>query len=204
MSSIINFLKAAAPVVAPIAGGYFAGRAAKKAADTQAEAGRNALMQYRPYAALGDRAAGILEGQLTPQGLLDTFGPEDFETSPGYQWRMDEGLRALDNRLGAMGLRRSGRAMKEITRFGQGLASDEYARAYDRFNQDLRQRYNMLAGPTQLGSGVAGNTGNVLMDIGNVQAAGNVGATNALTQGVNDAIRNYQLQQIMRRYGYAT
>jgi len=80
-------------------------------------------------------------------GALDrSFTLADFNKDPGYQFRMDEGARGVDASAAARGGVLSGGAMKALERYRQGFASDEYGKAYDRFNNDLTSRYNRLAG----------------------------------------------------------
>jgi hypothetical protein len=70
------------------------------------------------------------------------FGAQDFEQDPGYQFRMEEGLKAVNRGAAAGGGRGGGATMKALARFGQGLASEEYGNAYNRFNQDYQNSYN--------------------------------------------------------------
>ena len=49
----------------------------------------------------------------------------DFYNSPDYQFAYDEGMRATNQSLARQGLSGSGAAMKKLTRFGQGLASQQ-------------------------------------------------------------------------------
>ena len=49
----------------------------------------------------------------------------DFYNSPDYQFAYDEGMRATNQSLARQGLSGSGAAMKRLTRFGQGLASQQ-------------------------------------------------------------------------------
>ena len=54
----------------------------------------------------------------------DRYG--GFYASPGYQFRLDEGGRAVDRSASARGLLLSGAQNKALTRFGQGEASNEF------------------------------------------------------------------------------
>jgi len=54
------------------------------------------------------------------------------EDTAGYQFRMDEGLKALARSQAARRNLFSGRAGKEVLRYSQGLASDEYANEFGR------------------------------------------------------------------------
>jgi len=63
--------------------------------------------------------------------LYDT-GLQDFQGDPGYQFRLQQGEQALGRMAAARGGRGGGRAMKEMAKYSQGLASDEYQRAFGR------------------------------------------------------------------------
>ena len=70
----------------------------------------------------------------------------NFEEDPGYQFRLAEGNRALDRAASAGGRFDSGRAMKDLLRYGQGFASNEFGAASDRFQQDRQNRFGMTTG----------------------------------------------------------
>lgn len=56
---------------------------------------------------------------------------------PGYQFRLDEGLRALNMSASARGTLKTGGALKDAENYGQNLGSQEYANV---FNRDLTQQ----------------------------------------------------------------
>ena len=76
---------------------------------------------------LADRILGISE---------DTFEADDFETDPGYEFRRDEGNRGVLQSAAARGSVQSGAAQKALVGFNQGLASDEYGKAFDRWSNE--------------------------------------------------------------------
>jgi hypothetical protein len=103
---------------------------------------------------------------------------EGFEGSPGYQFRLGEGLKALERSAASRGTLLTGGTLKGLERYGQNLASQEYANEYarrlgetqlglgaqqQRFGQELglgqfglgaqQQRYGQLLGLGQLGLG---------------------------------------------------
>jgi len=140
-----------------IAGGAAAGAqrdAAAQQAATQREQIAENSRQYdqnrtdlAPYREAGYTALKDLTAGTRPGGQFDkTFGLADFNKDPGYQFRMDEGARGVDASAAARGGVLSGGALKALERYRQGFASDEYGKAYDRFNTDLTGRYNRLAG----------------------------------------------------------
>lgn len=139
--------------------------------------------------------------------LLRKFGMNDFQTDPGYQFRMDEGIKGLDRSAAARGGLLSGAALKGINRFSQNFASNEYGNAYNRFNQDQSNKFNRLAsiagiGQTatnqvqQAGQNYATNAGNAMMGAGNAIAAGQVGASNAISGALNN-VSQYNMMNSM-------
>lgn len=60
----------------------------------------------------------------------------NFEADPGYAFRMSEGLKGLERSAAARGGLLSGGAGKALQRYGQGLASQEYGNAFDRFQRE--------------------------------------------------------------------
>lgn len=63
------------------------------------------------------------------QGALGRMtDPNAFKTSPGYNFRLDQGLEATAGNQAVNGLLRSGGALKALNDYGQGMASDEYGK----------------------------------------------------------------------------
>lgn len=60
------------------------------------------------------------------------FDPTMVAESPGYQFRLAEGEKGTERALAAGGRRLSGRGLKELQRFSQGLASTEYGNEWAR------------------------------------------------------------------------
>jgi len=66
-------------------------------------------------------------GEFTPP-----TGQELLEEDPGYQFRLDEGRKAMERSAAARGTLRSGATLKGLIDYGQNTASDEYQKAYNR------------------------------------------------------------------------
>ena len=192
----------------------------KKAAGVQAVAAERALAEtgrryeegkgyISPYAQQGLSDYQNF-GNMVRGGQFD-YKPEDyqdpnfnFEADPGYQFRQQEGNKALLGAASAQGHMLSGATMKAMQKYNQGLASQEYGNAYNRFtgNRDyLRNkytsdrsfgygqqadRYNRFANLANVGYGAAGqlgnmaigqgtDTANIMGQQGNAQAAGIMG-----------------------------
>lgn len=151
---------------------------------------------------------GLSEGGDGNGSLMQRFGADQFQADPGYQFRMDEGMRGVEGSAAARGGLLSGAAMKAIQKYGQGLASQEYGNAYNRYTSDQTNDYNRLAGIVNTGQGATNQltnaaanygqqAGSNMIGAGNAQAAGIVGGANALTGGINQGFNMYQQNQLM-------
>jgi hypothetical protein len=114
--------------------------------------------------------------------LLQSFNPEQLTEDPGYNFRLDEGQKALERRLAAQGKTFSPEAAKALSSYNQGMASQEYGNAYNRYNQNQTNIYNRLAGIagigqqqnaalTQAGQQYAGNVGQTVGSLANAESA---------------------------------
>lgn len=105
-----------------------------------------------PYREAGVSALNLLSQGIQPGGEFNQpFTAQTMMQDPGYQFRVQEGQRALERSQSARGGLLGGRAMREATRYGQEMASNEYANAFNRYQADLSNRFNRLAYPTGLG-----------------------------------------------------
>lgn len=126
--------------------------------------------------------------------LMQRFNNQLFEKDPGYQFRMDEGAKAVEGTAAARGGMLSGAAMKAMERYGQGFASTEYGNAYNRFTNDQNNRFSRLQNMTDTGMRAAGAAGANTMqqgqqavqsasDYAGARASGIMGASNARQSG---------------------
>jgi hypothetical protein len=133
--------------------------------------------KYPQYAQPTQQTSGATPttASTTPQ---DRYG--GFYASPGYQFRLDEGTRALDRSAAARGMLLSGAQVKAQTRYGQGVASDEF--------NSYANRLAAIAGLGQTAnqnvSGAAGqygvNAANAAMNTGYARASGYMGTANTI------------------------
>ena len=198
-----------------LVGAMIGADASKSAAKTQAKSAKDAnkliwdmYQQNRddsmPWLTAGKGAVGQLS-DLTKEGsdYMRGFNMSDFQADPGYQFRMDEGQKALERSAAANGNLNSGATLKALSRYGQDYASNEYNNAYNRWNNDHATTWNRLsslAGMGQTQSAQLGNwgqqtgqvMGNNIIGAGNATAAGKIGAANswngALTNIGNNAM----------------
>lgn len=113
--------------------------------------GKRGLIEYGGLMGLMDdpfNAAAMERYRENPMyvGELDQF-----EASPGYQFRRDEGLKAIERSALSRGMGRSGATLKSLQRYGDGLAADEYNNYYNRVTDSFSNYANRLAGLAGIG-----------------------------------------------------
>jgi len=159
----------------------------------------------QPYNTAGQSAIGNLSSLLQPGGSL-TQGYGSFTTptgvteqnDPGYQFRLQQGLSALQNSAAARGGLLSSGTAKNINDYAQNSASNEYGNVYNRalqtygtnfntFNSNQNNLYNRLAGVSSLGAQAGSSLGGLLQ-----AGAGNIAGINSdtshlLTGDINNA-----------------
>lgn len=141
--------------------------------------------------------------------LLKDFSASDFQTDPGYAFRLSEGQKALDRSAAARGGLFSGETLKANDQYNQNFASNEFSNAYNRFQNNRTTKYNFLsnaAGGGQIaannlssvGAQYGTNIGNTLQqgygNAANARASGYIGAGNAWNgaiSGVGNAVNGY-------------
>jgi hypothetical protein len=140
------------------AAGSVAGSAIQSSATKSAQSSANAAQAAAEERARADLAPYNTAGQHALTATQDAAGLNGqpgydaamagFHTSPGYQFSLDQGLRAVDAGAAASGLLRSGAAIKAEQTFGTGLA-----------DQDFTNYYNRLYNLSNLGENAAAKTG---------------------------------------------
>lgn len=173
---------------------------------------------YQPYYQTGTEANKLLAQRLGIGGdvnapdygeLLRSFSMKDYQQDPGYQFRLQEGLKQLQGKAAARGGALSGATLKGVQGYAQNLASQEYGNAYNRYLEQQQNRYNMLRGQQQTGYQAGGamsdianqyaaNMANLGIGAGNIRAASTLGKANVWSQALGrseqeaqDAIKNY-------------
>ena len=176
-----------------------------QAANTQEQAAREALaLQEKMY----ERQIGLQEpyrqAGLTGQNRLmelmglggdasaagygkyaRDFGMQDYQADPGYAFRLKEGMKQLAGGARAGGGAVSGRTMMGAQDYAQGLASQEYQNAFNRYQTSRANQLQPLGNLMASGQSAASNQG---------AAAGQYGATGGnLLTGAGQAIGAGQL-----------
>ncbi len=130
-----------------------AGEELTSALGKQEDLFKSGMERYSPYANMGMEglpqlmqmagmtpSAGMAD-MFAQQGLTMPTGAYDVTQDPGYQFRFDEGQRALERRAAAGGQRFSGGTLAELSRYGQDYASQEYDKAFGRLAGLQNQMY---------------------------------------------------------------
>lgn len=171
---------------AGIAGSVIQSNAASDAADQQAAAAHEANQlqekMYNQTRADNEpwRQAGVSAlGGMQNADFSRDFTANDFTKDPGYDFRMNEGQKAIERSAAARGGLQTGGTLKALTQYGQGFASNEYQNAYNRFNADRDRRFGRLS--TLAGFGGSANASNASAgaNYANNSGANTMGAADA-------------------------
>ena len=222
---------ASAVVAGSLISGYMASQGAKSAAQTQADAARQAqqtqeqMLQQQiqaaaPYRAAGTQALGQLQAGFQPGGQFSQpFTLQQAALSPAEQAVQAQSMEAMRNQMQLGGQNLSTNAITGAGTLAGNLAGQFENQA---FNQWMQQQQQQVAGLENLSGaglsatgmatgqmGVAGqNIGSLQVGAGNAQAAGQVGSANAMAQGVTSGLQGaaqmYQLNQILGSGGGGT
>lgn len=160
------------------------------------------------YSINGTDSSNILQQRY---GNFTAPSASDAQNTPGYQFTLNQGLKAAQTSAAARGLGTSGAALKGASTYATGLAdstyNDVYNRALQTYNANgntFNTNYNVAANNVNrlqglvsngqnaaattgsLGAATASNIGNTLMSGANASAAGTVGTANALSGAMNN------------------
>jgi hypothetical protein len=138
--------------------------------------------QQKELSGLQDRQRAYESGLVRGDGqgdLTRDFSMADFQKDPGYQFRMQEGQKAIERSAAARGGLNSGATLKALSRYGQDFASNEYTNAYNRFNSDRDRRFNRLSSLAGIGQTASGQLMQAGQNYGNNVSANQIGYGNA-------------------------
>lgn len=129
----------------------------------------------------------------------------NLKDTPGYQFRLDQGLQGVERSAAARGGLFSGATLKGLDEYAQDYASNEYAKEYDRTNNEYAEQYNRdsntynrdysqysdklnrLSSLSGLGQQTATNLGTLGQNY--ATNVGNIGMSNANAQGAAQIAR---------------
>jgi hypothetical protein len=189
------------PILTMLLSAIANGVGASGAAGAQRDAANQALGVQRdvwgqqqanqaPYLQAGQSSLADLLQQMHA-GAFDV-NPSQLAQDPGYQFRMQQGQQALERSAAARGGLATGGTLRSLARYSQGVASDELQNAWTR----RQGAFNRLASVANMGQGAANSLGqfgnhyadsasSLYADIGNANAAGQMGVANAVSGAAN-------------------
>lgn len=182
-------------VVGGITGATQAADGASRAADAQVAASREATKLQReiwqqqqadakPWLDAGKTALGQLTAGMADGGDFNrSFTMADFNADPGYQFRLQQGQNALESSAAARGSHLSGATLKALAQYGQDMGSQEYGNAYNRWNNDMTNRYNRLSGLAGGGQTANQQLQTAGSNFGALAGSNAIGAGNARASG---------------------
>lgn len=157
-------------------------KAIERARREQAAEAEKAQERLAPYQEQGEYATQQIREGLDTGTLGGSFTPNDYVQSPDFDFQLDQGRQALDRQQAARGNLYSGQALKEASRFQQGLAAQDYQDAYNRWLQSQQNRYNQLQGQQNIGYGAVGGQNTIGINDGNQAAMATMARRNAQAQ----------------------
>jgi hypothetical protein len=154
------------------------------------------------------------------------FGMSDFTADPGYGFRFDQGMKALNASAAARGMGMSGANIKGATEYGQNMGSQEYQNAFNRYQinraNQLTPLQGLYTGGQAAAAGSAAQAGALGQNLGQTytnlgqglgQAAAATGAANAsayinsgnaLTNALSSGVSSYMNYNNMQGYNART
>ena len=161
---------------------------ADRSLDLQREMFNKQLELQQPYQEAGVNALNRMRSG-------DVMGMMD----PSYQFRLGEGMKALDRQAAARGGLISGGALKAAQRYGQEFASNEFGNAYNRLASMAGLGQTATGAQSNAAGQFGANAGNLMTGAGAARASGYVGGANALTSGLGQYMNYTQSQNLMNR-----
>ena len=215
---------------AVIGGGIISGLigqdASRSAANTAADASRNAAAtQLQMFNQTQANLKPYMQAGLTPLSQLgQQFGtanspgnqPFVYESSPDFNFILQQGQDAINKYANARGNYYAPQTLQDLTKYSQGIASEDYQTSFRNYLTEQNTLFNRLhtlasggqnaaAGLGTLGANMATNVGAAQQNAGAYQAAGILGQgqaiSGALAQGGNAALQAYLLSQNQGLYG---
>lgn len=118
-------------------------------------------------------------------GNIPMTAAAGFQETPGYQFQVQQGTQGVLNSLSALGMKNSGKALKSLDTFTQGVANQEYGNWLNRIAGVAGMGQQQTNATNTLSQNAATNIGQTFQDQGQARASGYVGQANAWSNGFN-------------------
>lgn len=173
-----------------------AGDAADEMSDEARRAGARTQRQFEQtradlssYRVGGDQAYGVISRLLGLGGAAPDLS--EFQESPGYQFRLAEGNKALDRSAAGRGMLLSGAQLKEAQRYNQGMASNEFGNFFNRLYELAGMGQNAAAQTGNFGANAVAQQNQLGMMGAGARAQGIADQTNFITNALGGAANAY-------------
>src|SRR6185312_2792231 len=137
-------IMAGGAAIGGIASAVGSSKAASTAANAQQQSNQLQQAMYNrtrsdlmPDQQFGQQGIAAMNQQTPWLNTPFSMTQANLEQTPGYQFTKAQGLKAVNNDMGARGLLNSGAAMKGAANYATGLADSTYM---DQFNMDQTQK----------------------------------------------------------------
>lgn len=160
------------------------------------------ISDFNRYNRLIHSPAYLKGPQLTQSAVAAT---------PGYQFDLNQGLKAIQNAAAARGLGVSGAALKGAAQYANGLADNTYQQQFQDAVTNQTNSANRLISGAQIGENAAAQTGaygtqtganigNNIIGAGNATAGADIAGANAIG-GIGSSIGNLYLTNALLKSG---
>lgn len=115
------------------------------------------------YSGLNSAVDQRFGAQGTPDNfgsLLQPFDLNKFQADPGYQFRMDQGQKAIERAAAARGQYYDPSTVKALNDYSSNMADQTFGDAYNRYNNDQQNIFNRLAAISGIGQTATGSLNN--------------------------------------------
>jgi len=137
-----------------------------------------------PAITAGNTARGYQLGALgLPGGASYDDVIRAFHTSPGYEFARTSGINAAQASPAAGGTLFSGKTLKDLTRFGTGIADQEFGNYYGRLGGLSGAGDVATGGLVSAGQNTANNISNLYQQGGDARASSYLRGANLITSG---------------------
>lgn len=130
-----------------------------------------------PWLQAGQGALGNLQ-------KLNSGDFSAFTQSPDYQFALDEGFKAMDRSAASRGRLYSGGYGQDLTKYGQGLATQNYGNYYNRLAALANVGQTTASGLGGLGANYANSMGTALQNNASNRASSYMNQANAWNNGL--------------------
>ena len=136
---------------------------------------------------MGTNGANALNSMYKSDGSMNY---DTFRNMPGYQFRMEEGQRAMDNSGSSRGMTQSGSQLKALTKYGQGSADQGFNNWFNQQMQMSGMGMNAVSNQGNIDTSSAAGMGQMMVGGADARASGMIakgGIKNGLFNTAVDA-----------------